>query len=29
MRAYEATAVIDASPEQVWRVLTDAAAWPD
>ena len=29
MRAYEATAVIDASPEQVWRVLIDAAAWPD
>lgn len=29
MRAYEATAVIDAAPEQVWRVLTDTAAWPD
>jgi uncharacterized protein YndB with AHSA1/START domain len=29
MRAYQATAVIDAAPEQVWRVLTDTAAWPD
>lgn len=29
MRAYEATAVINAAPEQVWRVLTDIAAWPD
>ncbi len=28
MRAYEATALIDAGPEQVWRVLTDTAAWP-
>jgi uncharacterized protein YndB with AHSA1/START domain len=29
MRAYQASAVIDAAPEQVWRVLTDTAAWPD
>jgi uncharacterized protein YndB with AHSA1/START domain len=28
MRAYEASSVIDAAPEQVWRVLTDIAAWP-
>ncbi|MGA2009274.1 MAG: SRPBCC domain-containing protein [Solirubrobacteraceae bacterium] len=28
MRAYEATALIDAGPEQVWPVLTDIAAWP-
>jgi len=29
MRAYEATAVINVGPEQVWRVLTYIAAWPD
>jgi uncharacterized protein YndB with AHSA1/START domain len=29
MRAYEATALIKAPAEQVWRVLTDTAAWPD
>jgi uncharacterized protein YndB with AHSA1/START domain len=29
MRAYEATAAIDAGPEEVWRVLADTAAWPD
>jgi uncharacterized protein YndB with AHSA1/START domain len=29
MRAYQASAVIDAAPEQVWRVLADTAAWPD
>lgn len=29
MRAYQATALIDAAPEQVWRVLTNTAAWPD
>jgi uncharacterized protein YndB with AHSA1/START domain len=28
MRAFEATVVIDASPEQVWAVLTDVASWP-
>jgi uncharacterized protein YndB with AHSA1/START domain len=27
MRSYEATAMIDAPPEQVWPVLTDIAAW--
>jgi uncharacterized protein YndB with AHSA1/START domain len=29
MRAYEASNVIDADPERVWSVLTNAAAWPD
>jgi uncharacterized protein YndB with AHSA1/START domain len=29
MRAYEATSLIESSPEQVWRVLTDTDAWPD
>jgi hypothetical protein len=29
MRPYQATALIDSAPEQVWRVLTDTAAWPD
>lgn len=28
MRSYQATALIDAPAEQVWRVLTDIAAWP-
>lgn len=28
MRAYEASAVIDAAPDHVWSVLTDVAAWP-
>jgi uncharacterized protein YndB with AHSA1/START domain len=28
MRAYEASAVINAAPDQVWRVLSDIAAWP-
>jgi len=28
MRYYEATSVIDASPEAVWAVLSDGAAWP-
>ncbi len=28
MRSYEATSVIQASPEQAWRVLADIAAWP-
>jgi uncharacterized protein YndB with AHSA1/START domain len=28
MRFYEATSTIDASPEAVWAVLSDAAAWP-
>jgi uncharacterized protein YndB with AHSA1/START domain len=29
MRSYEASSLIDASPEQIWPVLTDTAAWPD
>ncbi len=29
MRSYEASSQIDASPAQVWRVLADAAAWPE
>jgi hypothetical protein len=29
MRAYEASSFIEATPEQVWPVLTDIAAWPD
>jgi uncharacterized protein YndB with AHSA1/START domain len=29
MRAYEATSLINASPERVWQVLSDIAAWPD
>ncbi len=29
MRAFEASSQIEAVPEQVWSVLTDAAAWPD
>jgi uncharacterized protein YndB with AHSA1/START domain len=29
MRAYEASSSIDATPEQVWSVLTNIAAWPD
>jgi hypothetical protein len=29
MRYYEATSVIAASPEAVWSVLSDGAAWPD
>jgi uncharacterized protein YndB with AHSA1/START domain len=29
MRAYEATAEIDAAADQVWRVLADVDAWPD
>ena len=28
MPAYEAAVRIDASPERVWEVLTDIAAWP-
>lgn len=28
MRHYESSARIDASPEAVWRVLTDGAAYP-
>ena len=29
MRFYEASSVVHASPERVWAVLTDGAAWPD
>jgi hypothetical protein len=29
MRVYEASSSIDATPEQVWPILTDAAAWPE
>jgi uncharacterized protein YndB with AHSA1/START domain len=28
MRAYEASSFIEATPDRVWSVLTDAAAWP-
>jgi uncharacterized protein YndB with AHSA1/START domain len=28
MRAYEATSLINAEPERVWAILTDAPAWP-
>jgi uncharacterized protein YndB with AHSA1/START domain len=28
MRMYEADSLIEAAPEEVWRALTDAAAWP-
>jgi uncharacterized protein YndB with AHSA1/START domain len=28
MRYYEASSMISSSPEAVWAVLTDAAAWP-
>jgi hypothetical protein len=28
MRSYEASSVIASSPEAVWAVLTDGAAWP-
>jgi uncharacterized protein YndB with AHSA1/START domain len=29
MRSYEASSSIDATPEKVWSVLTNTAAWPD
>jgi hypothetical protein len=29
MRSYEASSLIEATPEHVWPVLTDIAAWPD
>jgi uncharacterized protein YndB with AHSA1/START domain len=29
MPSYEATSFIEATPDQIWPVLTDAAAWPD
>lgn len=28
MRSYEASSFIETTPERVWSVLTDAAAWP-
>jgi uncharacterized protein YndB with AHSA1/START domain len=28
MPAYEASSFINATPERVWPILTDAAAWP-
>ena len=28
MRSYEATSAIQATPERVWSILTDAGAWP-
>jgi hypothetical protein len=28
MRSYEATSFINATPEKVWPVLTDAPSWP-
>jgi len=28
MRGFEASSFIEASPDQVWPVLTDTAAWP-
>jgi uncharacterized protein YndB with AHSA1/START domain len=29
VRGFQATALIDATPAQVWRVLSDVAHWPD
>ena len=29
MRAYEATATINAPPERIWAILTDGAAYAD
>jgi hypothetical protein len=29
MRAYEATATINAPPERIWAILTDGQAYPD
>jgi uncharacterized protein YndB with AHSA1/START domain len=29
MRSYDASSFIEATPEQVWPVLTDTRAWPD
>ena len=29
VRAYAADSLIDATPDEVWPVLIDAAAWPD
>jgi hypothetical protein len=29
VRSYEATSLIDAPREQVWRALTDIIAWPE
>ena len=29
MHSYEASSLIQATPERVWSVLTDAAAWPN
>ena len=29
MRSYEASSLINATPAQVWPLLTDTAAWSD
>jgi hypothetical protein len=29
MRSYKASSFSEATPEQVWPVLTDTTAWPD
>jgi hypothetical protein len=29
MKAYDATATINASPDAIWAILTDASAYPD
>jgi uncharacterized protein YndB with AHSA1/START domain len=29
MPSYEASSLIQATPERVWSILTDAAAWPN
>jgi uncharacterized protein YndB with AHSA1/START domain len=29
MSSHEASSLIEAAPEVIWRVLTDTAAWPD
>ncbi|GAA0984307.1 hypothetical protein GCM10009555_057800 [Acrocarpospora macrocephala] len=29
MRSYEATSLIESTPEKIWALLTDIGAWPD